>query len=115
MSIFDTDDLSDIPSELIGELRLAGDIDRTLLKLFYEAGGTLDLSSLLVGYYRKHKEIKTRQYMMTTCYRLMKKAFLHQTGGKGEYKITSKGCMVIGKPEIEEKTILKNEESDLIE
>ena len=114
MSIFDTDDLSDLPPELIGQLRLAGDIDKVLLELFYEADGTLDLSSLLVGYYRKHKEIKTRQYMMMTCYRLVKKGFLVQTGGKGEYKITDRGCAVIGKVNIEEKNDLKNDLSDLI-
>lgn len=114
MSIFDTNDLSDIPAELIGELRLAGDIDRTLLELFYEARGTLKLSALLVGYYRKHKEVKTRQYMMTTCYRLVTKRFLEQTGGKGEYKITEKGCMVIGKEKIEENAGQKDDLSDLI-
>ena len=97
MSIFDTNNLSDLPPELIGELRLAGDIDKTLLELFYEAGGTLDLSTLLVGYYRKHKEVKTRQYMMTTSYRLVKKGFLTQTGSKGEYRITEQGKIVIGK------------------
>lgn len=96
MGIFSTDDLSDLPPELIKELKLAGDVDSTLLTLFLEAGGTLNLSSLLVGYYRKYNEIKTRQYMMTTCYRLVKKGFLDQTKKKGEYQITEKGQSVVG-------------------
>lgn len=97
MSIFDISNLNDLPPELIKELKLAGDVDDTLLNLFYEAGGTLDLSTLLVGYYRKHNEVKTRQYMMTTCYRLVKKGFLSPTKNKGEYQITANGLSVIGK------------------
>ncbi len=97
MTIFDTSNLEDLPPELIKELKLAGDVDNTLLNLFYDAKGTLDLSTLLVGYYRKHKEIKTRQYMMTTCYRLVKKGFLSPTQNKGEYQITSNGLSIIGK------------------
>ena len=97
MSIFDISNLNDLPPELIKELKLAGDVDDVLLNLFYEAGGTLDLSTLLVGYYRKHNEVKTRQYMMTTCYRLVKKGFLTPTKNKGEYEITANGLSVIGK------------------
>ena len=102
MTIFDTSDLGDLPPELIKELKLSGDVDNVLLNLFYEAGGTLDLSTLLVGYYRKHKEVKTRQYMMTTCYRLVKKGFLSPTKNKGEYQISANGLSVIGKTHVEE-------------
>jgi hypothetical protein len=109
MSIFDISNLNDLPPELIKELKLAGDVDDVLLNLFYEAGGTLDLSTLLVGYYRKHNEIKTRQYMMTTCYRLVKKGFLSPTKNKGEYKITTNGLSIIGKKfeskDIEQKVV----------
>jgi len=103
MAIFDTSDLGDLPPELIKELKLAGNVDDVLLNLFYEAGGILDLSTLLVGFYRKYKEVKTRQYMMTTCYRLVKKGFLSSTENKGEYKITPNGLSVIGRRVIEEK------------
>lgn len=109
MSIFDISNLNDLPPELIKELKLAGDVDDTLLNLFYEAGGTLDLSTLLVGYYRKHNEVKTRQYMMTTCYRLVKKGFLSPTKNKGEYKITANGASVIGK-KIDNENIEQNNE-----
>ncbi|HBH27123.1 MAG TPA: hypothetical protein DDX54_06965 [Rhodospirillaceae bacterium] len=99
MSIFNTEDLSDLPPALIKELRLAGNMDTKLLTLFEEGGGTLDLTTLLVAFYRKHKEVRTRQYMMTTCYRLVKKGFLYQAQGKGHYEITEKGRQVIGVPE----------------
>ena len=102
MSLFDTSNIGDLPPELIKELKLSGDVDNVLLNLFYEAGGTLDLSTLLVGYYRKHQEVKTRQYMMTTCYRLVKKGFLEPTKSKGEYKITDNGLTVIGKSSVEQ-------------
>ncbi len=95
MNIFNTDNLKDLPPELIKELKFAGDVDLKILELFVEAGGTLDLSGLLVGYYRKHKEVRTRQYMMTTCYRIIKKGFLVPTSNKGEYKITDKGESVV--------------------
>jgi len=85
---FDMTDLKDIPPELIKELNLVSKVHAKLLHLFQEAGGTLNLSTLLVGYYRKHKEVKTRQYMMTSCYRLVKKGLLKPTKNKGEYRIT---------------------------
>jgi hypothetical protein len=113
MSIFDTTNLNDLPPELIKELKLAGDVDDTILNLFHEAGGILDLSKLLVGFYRKHNEIKTRQYMMITCYRLVKKGFLFPTKNKGEYRITANGLSVIGKSDqsthIEQKEEQANE------
>ncbi len=97
MSLFDTSNIGDLPPELIKELKLSGSVDSVLLNLFYEGSGILNLSNLLVGYYRKHEEVKTRQYMMTTCYRLVKKGLLEPTKSKGEYKITKKGLIVIGK------------------
>ncbi len=111
MTIFDTSNIDDLPPELIKELKLSGDVDNTLLNLFYEGEGVLDLSSLLVGYYRKHQEVKTRQYMMTTCYRLVKKGFLTPTKSKGEYQITTNGMSVIGKKK--EETVEDNDEAQV--
>ncbi len=108
--IFNINDIADLPPELVKELKLASDIDTTLLELFFQAGGKLDLSTLLVGYYRKHMEIRTRQYMMTTCYRLVKKGFLEPTDSKGEYSITEKGRAVIN---ADSKAINKNVDEEL--
>lgn len=112
MTIFNTDDLSDLPPELIKELKLAGEVDTKLLELFSEAGGILDLSTLLVGYYRKHKDVKTRQYMMTTCYRLVKKGFLSPTQNKGEYQLTERGAKVIGNTDFDEEIFEEKDNVD---
>lgn len=93
--LFDLTDISDIPPELIQELNLASDIDVVILGLFEEAKKPLNLNELLIGYYRKYKENKTRQYMMTTCYRLVKKGFLEPAEGKGTYKYTEKGLSIL--------------------
>lgn len=93
--IFDLKNLDDIPQELIRELNIISKTNNNILWLFKNAGKNLNLTELLIGYYRKYDEVKTRQHMMTACYRLMKKGFLQKTKGKGEYKITPKGLMVI--------------------
>ena len=93
--IFDLDDLADLPPELIKELNLASDVDTKLLELFREAGKELNLTQLLVGFYRKYGEKKSRQYMMTTCYRLVKKGFLKPEEGKGVYRATDKGLSIL--------------------
>ena len=93
--IFDLNNLSDLPEELIREINLTTKVEKIILNLFLDGDGTLNLSKLIVGYYRKHDEIKTRQYMMTTCYRLVKKGFLSSTKNKGEYRITELGKNVI--------------------
>ena len=94
-SIFDLNDISDIPSDLIQQLNLASDVDTKMLELFKEAEGELNLTQLLVGYYRKYKDKKTRQYMMTTCYRLAGKGFLISGDGKGVYQATEKGLSIL--------------------
>lgn len=84
-------DLSDIPPELMKELNLDDEyqIDRKILTLFEKAGGTLNISELLIGFYRVHNEIKTRQYINGKLYRLTKKGLLESTGKKGGYKLTN--------------------------
>lgn len=101
--IFNIENIDDLPQELIKELKLASDVDTNILSLFIEAGGVLKLTNLLVGYYRKYKEIKTRQYMMTNCYRLVQKGFLEATESKGEYQITKKGRSVVSTADLEQE------------
>ncbi len=89
--IFDTSDMSDIPPELMRELNFVSRVDLKLLSLFVQAGKPLDLSKLLIGYYRKYKVVVKRTYIMTNCYRISKKGYLKATKNKGEYKITDDG------------------------
>lgn len=93
--IFDITDLDDLPTDLISQLKLGSHADAQILKLFLLANRPLNLTQLLVGYYRTYKEEKTRNYMMTFCYRLEKKGFLDKTGKKGEYVINDKGKKLV--------------------
>ena len=94
MDIFN-EDLRDLPKELIREIKIITSLDEKVLNLFKQAGGVLSLSRLLIGYYRTHKEVKKRQYMMVVCYRMIKKGLLFSTDKKGEYSITKKGLNTI--------------------
>ncbi len=109
-NIFDVSNLEDLPPELIKELKLSSEVDNIILALFSEAGGILNLTKLLVGYYRKYKEAKTRAYMMSTCYRLVQKGFLEPTDSKGEYTITTKGRAMVNSGPDGQKTGQENEE-----
>jgi hypothetical protein len=97
--IFDLSNLHDLPPELVGELRLTSDVDSRLLRLFVKAGRPLNLSQLLVGFFRLYEEEKSRSYMMAACYRLVKKGFLEPTKRKGEYVLTDKGKAVVTEDE----------------
>jgi predicted transcriptional regulator len=101
--IFDLSNIEDLPSNLVGQLKLASEIDDKVLNLFSMAKSPLNLTQLLVGFYRQYNEEKTRNYMMTLCYRLVKKGFLEKTGKKGEYIITEKGLSVINEDKEEEE------------
>lgn len=75
----------DLPDELKKELNLSSDADNKILELFKRAGGTLNISEVLVGLYKVHGEVKTRQFVSSTLYRMRKKKLLYPTGRKGEY------------------------------
>lgn len=93
--IFCVTKLDDISDKLKKELLLTQAVDEKILNVFsYRKSGILNLTEVLVGYYRLHGEEKTRQYMMVACYRLVKKKFLAPTKRKGEYKITDLGKSV---------------------
>lgn len=87
MDIFDLSDISDLPPELVDQLNLLSHTDKKIIELFNVAGRPLNLTELLAAYYRKYKDVKSRQYMMTTCYRMKKKGILVSTKEKGGYRI----------------------------
>lgn len=62
-NIFDLTDVSDIPAEISTDL--THDIfAQNILKLFKEAGRSLSIAEVTVGYYRRFKEIKTKKQIM---------------------------------------------------
>lgn len=86
-------DLRDLPEELKKELNLDTDPDLKILKVFQEGGGILNLSEVLIGYFRIHGEVKSRRFMMSACHRMVRKGTLRPTGKKGEYDIVNKNDM----------------------
>jgi hypothetical protein len=83
-------DLKDLPEELKKELNLDTDPDLKIVKVFQEGGGTLNLSEVLIGYFRIHGEVKSRRFMMSACHRMVRKKTLRATGKKGEYELVNK-------------------------
>lgn len=66
-NIFDLTDVSDIPAEISAEL--SNDVfAQNILKLFKEAGRSLSIAEVTVGYYRRFKEIKTKRQIMVKLY-----------------------------------------------
>lgn len=62
-NIFDLTDVSDIPAEISTDL--THDVfAQNILKLFKEAGRSLSIAEVTVGYYRRFKEIKTKKQIM---------------------------------------------------
>lgn len=94
-NIFDLDDLSDIPLRLIPELRLSGETDNKVLHLFFLAGGTINLTQLLIGYFRLYGKEEPRQHMNAICYRLIKKGLIEAAIEKGQYKLTKLGINLV--------------------
>ena len=94
-NIFDLDDLSDIPLSLIPELKLSGDTDNKVLHLFSLAGGTINLTQLLVGYFRLYGKQEPRPHMNSICYRLIRKGLIEPAIEKGQYSLTALGRKVV--------------------
>lgn len=91
-------DLKDLPEELKKELNLDTDPDLKIIKVFQEGGGTLNLSEVLIGYFRIHSEVKSRRFMMSACHRMVRKGTLRATGKKGEYELVNKSDMTAEVP-----------------
>jgi len=90
-NIFDLKNLSDIPEVLIPELNITSAIDDKILALFKKKKNrTLNLSEIVIGYYRLYGEEKSRKYFMVTLYRMYKKGLVEKTTKKGEYRINDR-------------------------
>lgn len=94
-NIFDVNNLDDLPKELIREAVILSAPSISVLQLFIVAGRSLGMTEILIAYYRRYKEIRTRNYMVTTCYRLFRAGLLDSTKGKGEYRISEKGKKIM--------------------
>jgi hypothetical protein len=89
-SLFDIENIKDLPVEMLRELRLVTPANERVLRVFSQSNRPLVLDEMIVGYYRIYKEIKSRHYMLIACYRMMKKGLLISTKQKGGYKLSGK-------------------------
>lgn len=61
------------------------------LEIFRQGGGVLNVSEVLVAFYKIYGEIKTREYVVYSLHRLRKKGLFKRTGKKGEYAYVGRG------------------------
>ncbi len=79
--------LAELPAELVREISELSDVDDRILSVFREGGGVLNISEVLVGYYKLFNKTKTRTYITATLYRMARKGLLKKTKNKGEYAL----------------------------
>ncbi|MGE0667680.1 MAG: hypothetical protein AB7O49_14075 [Sphingomonadales bacterium] len=75
----DLGDLSDIPSELRRELSVVDvdDLERKLVQVVQAYGGTASLDQILVGLFRKFKEVQKRRFVQNKLYRMSGKKLIY--------------------------------------
>jgi hypothetical protein len=78
------DDIEGLPDEVIKELGLnPGDrTDLAIVSLLEEGGGILSLDKILVGLYRRTKEVHKRQPLVQRLYRMSQKGMAFPVPGK---------------------------------
>jgi hypothetical protein len=83
------DDIKDLPQELLAELSVGGDlVEFAIMEIIQENGGAATLDQLLIGLYRKTKEIHKRQALTTRLYRMgQKNNVFNVPGRKGVYSV----------------------------
>lgn len=73
-NVFDTKNTDDLPDVIKKSLRKPkeGKSDHKIVELLKLAKGSLSVDEIMVGYYRLHKEIKTRRQIIAIIYRMCK-------------------------------------------
>lgn len=71
-NLFDLDNLSDIPKELRGDLRvLSRDaFEKQIIELFVKANRNLNIDEVMVGHYRRFGSGKDRSQILTRLYNM---------------------------------------------
>jgi hypothetical protein len=78
-----TDDLSDLPEELLKELSGTSKADADpLVQIINDHGGSATLDQILIGLYRKYGQIGKRTITANRLYRLSKRGFVWVLPGK---------------------------------
>lgn len=84
------EDLDGLPPEVLAELNVS-DADRlhfTILDIINDNGGQISLDQVIIGVYRRTKELLRRQKATSVLYRMAQKGLIHHVPGvKGAYSI----------------------------
>jgi hypothetical protein len=77
-------DISDLPQELLDQLSLPrrDQLEDQILNVMRDLGGEANLDQILVGLYRKYKNIQTRRFVQNKLYRMGKKDMAYSVPGK---------------------------------
>lgn len=77
-------DISDLPQELLDQLSLPrrDKLEDQILNVMRDLGGEANLDQILVGLYRKYKNIQTRRFVQNKLYRMGKKDMAYSVPGK---------------------------------
>lgn len=86
-------DLSDLPGELLKELRLGPrtSLDAQILDVFQAMGGTATLDDILIGLYRKFSVVQKRRFLQNVLWRMVRKGHLvARRSERGWFSLSSK-------------------------
>ena len=85
-------DLTDLPEELLKELRLGPrtSLDAQILDVFNALGGTATLDEVLIGLYRKFAVVQKRRFVQNAIWRMIRKGHLTALRGeRGRFSLAS--------------------------
>lgn len=78
----DLGDLSDLPEELLRELRATrmDELDDRIVAILNDSDSALNIDQILIGLYRKFSAIHSRAFLLNKLYRLARKGPIDHAG-----------------------------------
>jgi hypothetical protein len=91
-----SDDLSDLPPELLAELSAGAKSDTDpLIQIIDDRGGTATIDEILIDLYRKHREIGKRAVISNKLYRLTRRGLCAAAPGRKGVYTTDKAQIAV--------------------
>jgi hypothetical protein len=90
--LLDTQDLSDLPPELLKELsgREIDVLEDQIVSVLSACGGSADLDQILIGLYRKYQVVQKRRFLQNKLWRMVRKGLVLKTkSARGIFKLAS--------------------------
>lgn len=89
----DASDLSDLPPEVLAELRgkvRMDSLEAMILAIVADVGGGVGLDLVIIELWRRHKILETRRFLMSKLYRMSLAGRLHRVPrAKATYRLPS--------------------------